>query len=93
MSFSFDFNAINSITALAVLEKQHAPEIVKGFARAALSGITGPVSVRANGHLYNNDYNVSSCTISVAPIVYTDVVENPEKAHGVPTNYISPRAG
>ena len=93
MSFSFEFACVNAVTAREVLKAQYCPEPVRAFIDKALEGIASPVHVIASGHLYDNDYNLSNCAITVKPIVYTDVatIDAARKTQG--TTYVSPRAG
>lgn len=65
MSFSFEGNFVNPEVAKLWLEQQHAPDCVKDFIRRALTGLVGAVYVKANGHLFNNDYRESNCSILV----------------------------
>lgn len=71
MSFSFEFHA--RVADVATLLKQgaaeSAPTCVKDFICQAVQELPGDfVSVSARGHLFNKDYQVSSCVIEVRPI-------------------------
>jgi len=68
MSFSFEFVATVP-DAKKIIEQEHAPHEVKLFIHQALRGcpIEGWVQIKANGHLYDGDYQTSTATISVTP--------------------------
>ena len=69
MSFSFEFTA-TPVDAKKILEQEHAPHEVKLFIRQAMRGCKsdGLVYVKANGHLYDGDYQTSSANITVYPV-------------------------
>ena len=69
MSFSFEFVA-SVPDAKKIIEQEHAPHEVKLFILQALRGCKteGWVFVKANGHLYDGDYQTSNATISVTPM-------------------------
>lgn len=72
MSFSFDFHAKPADVA-ALLEQRPdasaAPSSVKAFIRAAVEGLNFDlVHIHAHGHLFKNDFSVSSCDIIVNPL-------------------------
>ena len=93
MSFSFDFKCVNAATAREVLKTQYCPGPVLAFIEKALEGIAGPVHVRAQGHLYSGDYNMSNCALHVEPIMFTDVATKEAATNARSTVYVSPRAG
>ena len=66
MSFSMDFVAERE-DAAQIIGEEHAPEMVKDFLRAGLTAFAPGtlVHVKASGHLYNNDYAVSTGTLLV----------------------------
>lgn len=68
MSFSFEFVA-SVPDAKKIIEQEHAPHEVKLFIHQALRGckIEGWVHIKANGHLYDGDYQTSTAVISVTP--------------------------
>ena len=69
MSFSIEFVARDAEDADAIMaQEQYVPQTVKDFVRQALKAAKGPVLVKAHGHLFNNDYDVSSATIEVRPL-------------------------
>ena len=70
MSFNVEFVAESAADAKKIVaEEYYLPESVKDFLNHALSAYpTGMVSVKATGHLYNNDYKVSTATIEVKGI-------------------------
>lgn len=76
MSFSFDFHApTDAVSALLDTHggAKHAPQCVKDFIRQAVSGLPHDiVHVKADGHLFNKDYQVSSCKIEVTPVTVLD---------------------
>lgn len=69
MSFSLDFTATQA-DAGTILEQEYAPECVKVFIKAALTAFAPEalVFVKAYGHLYNKDYNISNATIAVQEV-------------------------
>lgn len=73
MSFAFEFSAESPAEAAAIIEKQTAPACVKEFVTAAVNALTGPVSIKAQGHLLSHpgDYKVSSANIDVRPITFS----------------------
>lgn len=80
MSFSFDFVAKPADVAV-ILDTypgaSHTPASVKEFIRASVVGLAADlVKVHAHGHLFNNDYQVSSCQITVEPMLVA--VPNPQ---------------
>lgn len=77
MSFSLEFYAKDPTEAHTLIDQQYAPESVRDFLHCAVSGCPDgePLYVKAFGHLYNGDYNVSSATIQVTPITFTKPVE------------------
>jgi hypothetical protein len=70
MSFNFEFVAGRE-DARQIIGEEHAPACVKDFLLQALTAWTpdDTVLVKASGHLYTNDYETSTCTISVTKIV------------------------
>lgn len=93
MSFSFDFTCVNAVTAREVLKAQYCPDSIKALINQALDGIVGPVIVRAAGHLCigPGDYNSSNVSITVQPIVYTEVVA-PDARKNFQALYVAPSA-
>lgn len=69
MSFSFDFIATRD-HADAIVEQEHAPEVVKEFLRRGLAAFKPDslVRVRAYGHLYSNDYQRSTGDLLVEQV-------------------------
>ena len=69
MSFNFEFVAKQS-DVVQIVEKEHAPACVKEFVGAAVAAFVPDalVSVKANGHLWNKDYSVSTAQITVAEL-------------------------
>lgn len=69
MSFSFEFTAkINDVPALT--DAQYAPDCVKEFIRLAVRDLPADlVYIKAYGHLYNKDYQTSTCTLEIRPFV------------------------
>lgn len=70
MSFSFEFSATRK-DAVTLLDKQTAPECVKSFVAQALTGFedVALVHVKAQGHLFNGDYQRSTAAIDVYEIL------------------------
>lgn len=66
MSFSFEFVAKQE-DAVKIVDQEHAPEYVKAFLQQGLTAFKAEdfVHVKAIGHLYNKDYNVSACDMFV----------------------------
>lgn len=69
MSFNFEFVAQRE-DARQIVGEEHAPETVKQFLLQALTAFKpdSMVRVKAVGHLYGNDYSVSTADISVSEI-------------------------
>ncbi len=69
MSFNFEFVASRE-DARQIVGEENAPACVKEFLLQALTAWTpdSTVLVKANGHLYGNDYETSNCTISVTQV-------------------------
>jgi hypothetical protein len=69
MSFHVDFIASSPEAVESILPEEHLPDCVRDFIIQALKGCAGsPVSVKAVGHLYNGDYQVSSASIEVRKV-------------------------
>ena len=69
MSFHFDFNAATIEEANAILEEEVMPDGVKAFVKQGLQAFPdSAVHVKAIGHLWNKDYNVSAAEIKVEKI-------------------------
>lgn len=70
MSFSFEFTA-NREDARQIIGEERAPDCVKQFLLQALTAWTpdAMVAVKANGHLYGNDYETSTCNITVSKVM------------------------
>ena len=78
MSFSFEFFAktadVSALLDVPGTAQNHAPACVKEFIRAAVNGLPHEmVSVKANGHLFNKDYQTSTATIEVKPLTLASV--------------------
>lgn len=69
MSFSMDFVAKQADVA-KIIATEHLPPCVAVFINQAVSAFKPDalVSVKAVGHLYNNDHNMSSATINVQEV-------------------------
>jgi hypothetical protein len=86
MSWHMDFVAKDKGAAKARVDLAFAPDIVKGFLKAAIDGLPAPqvglgaidsqvVSVKSTGHLATDDsYSVTTQTTEVR---YIDVLSNP----------------
>lgn len=75
MSFHVQFVAKTPAAALAKVERDaQLPESVKGFLRQALLGVESSqmVSVLAQGHLFKDDYTISTCKIEVMPLALVE---------------------
>lgn len=75
MSFSIEFNAASKADAATLIDQGSVPDTISTFLKIALQGVKedAPVYVKANGHLCiggTGDYNVSSATIEVRPLVF-----------------------
>lgn len=71
MSFSFEFNA-KPADVPALVDATYAPDCVKDFIRRAVTDLPCDlVAVKAHGHLFSKDYQVSNATITVTPIAIT----------------------
>ncbi len=70
MSFSFEFYAANAEDAAKILAREIAPETVKQFLLEGVKAATGPVYVKAMGHLYQADYQISTAQLEVRPFSY-----------------------
>ena len=70
MSFNMEFVAKQS-DAVAVVNEQTAPDSVKAFLAQAISAFKPEalVSVKANGHLFNGDFQRSSADIVVQEVM------------------------
>lgn len=66
MSFNFEFTSRQE-DAAKIISREHAPPCVITFINQALSAFPADalVSVKANGHLFNNDHQISNATIDV----------------------------
>lgn len=73
MSFSFEFYAKPSdVSGLLNNDSSAkiAPECVKEFIQQAITNLPADlVHIKANGHLFKSDYQISNCNISVTPIM------------------------
>jgi hypothetical protein len=71
MSFSFEFIATRQ-DAHAILVEEHMPESVREFLFHGLLACKSEdlVHVKAFGHLFNNDYPISTATLSVTPVSF-----------------------
>lgn len=69
MSFSFEFTATQG-DAHKIVDQEHAPSQVKSFLHQSLDAFKEDqlVYVKAYGHLWNNDHNISSAQITVTPL-------------------------
>lgn len=69
MSFNFEFVAERE-DASQIIGEEHAPEVVKEFLRAGLLAFKAGtlVHVKANGHLYNKDYQRSNGDLVVEQV-------------------------
>ena len=70
MSFNFEFYAKQS-DAIAIIEEQTAPGVVKSFLVQGVSAFKPEalVWVKANGHLFNGDYQRSNGELLVQEVV------------------------
>ena len=78
MSFYVEFTAESVDDAKAILPEEHLPELVRAVILQALEGIpTGPVSVKATGHLWDgpNSWSHSNADLSVKPYIVPDPVK------------------
>jgi hypothetical protein len=66
MSFSFEFTAKQE-DAQKIIDQEYAPSQVKSFIHQSLDAFQPEalVYVKAYGHLYNNDHDMSSAEIKV----------------------------
>ena len=66
MSFNIEFYSTKR-EAIAIMEEETAPDSVKNFIHKALTAFNDKelVHVKAQGHLYNNDYTCSTANIMV----------------------------
>ena len=70
MSFNFEFTAATGEEAQKIVAQENAPECVKQFLTMALSAFPSKMCyVKANGHLFNNDYQTSTATLVVQEVV------------------------
>ena len=69
MSFHFEFYSKQS-DAVAIISEQIAPEMVKAFLVQGVSAFKPEalVFVKANGHLFNGDYQRSSADMVVQEV-------------------------
>ena len=69
MSFNFEFVAERE-DASQIIGEEHAPVVVKDFLRAGLLAFKpgSLVHVKANGHLFNNDYQKSTGELVVEQV-------------------------
>jgi Protein of unknown function (DUF1353) len=67
MSFSFEFYAASADDAAKIMAEETVPESVRQFVLAGVKAAKGPVFVKAMGHLYNGDYQVSTAQLEVRP--------------------------
>ena len=70
MSFSFEFHA-KKADAVALVAKEHMPDVVREFVTHALAAFKDDVLVfvKGFGHLHNGtDHSHSSATIVVQPV-------------------------
>lgn len=70
MSFNFEFVAERE-DASQIIGEEHAPAMVKDFLRAGLAAFNPGtfVHVKANGHLFNNDYQRSNGELVVEQVI------------------------
>lgn len=69
MSFNVEFTAASATSAAQIVAEEHLPDSVRTFLAQAISGCAGsPVYVKAVGHLYKNDYQVSTVQIVVSRV-------------------------
>ena len=70
MSFNFEFVAERE-DANQIIGEEHAPDVVKEFLRTGLAAFKpgSLVRVKANGHLFNNDYQRSNGDLVVEEVL------------------------
>lgn len=71
MSFSLEFQAASADDAAKILgEETQLPDSIRAFIVQALQALPdgSGVSIKADGHLFNNDYQVSNATLMVRPV-------------------------
>jgi len=74
MTFSVEFYAASAESAeKALAAESNLPQCVRDFLAQSLKAVTGPVYVKAFGHLYNGDYTTSSAQIEVRPFIFHEV--------------------
>ena len=73
MSFNKQFSAATKADAVAILDQDSSvPAVVRQIIDMGLEAVADdqPVAVKAVGHIFNNDYRVTTADISVTPITY-----------------------
>jgi hypothetical protein len=70
MSFSFEFYATSAEDAARIIAQEIMPDSVRQFVLEGVKAATGPLYVKAWGHLYQADYQISSAQIEVRPFTY-----------------------
>ena len=74
MSFSLEFNARDRKTARSIVKSTPLPLPVQTFLLEGLRAldVDQGVYVKAQGHLYDDDYTRSSAEIIVQPIIWRE---------------------